>query len=249
MRRILHPKRKNGVDREKMGKIKKIKYEDKIEIINGEIRKRKNKWFLDSMPWISFEDVEQIIRVHIYQKWDQWDQERELKPWINKIITNQFKNILRNYYLNFAKPCSSCPFDSSAAGENFCSFTKSGLQDSTCPLFAKWAKSKKSAHDVKIPLRLDAQEYESNAFKGDSFQVDAAVELVRRHLKKELSEKHFQIYTMLFIDNISEDEVAKTLGYKTNEQGRTAGYKQIKNMRKFFKEKVIKIIKNNDIIL
>ena len=54
---------------------------------------------------------------------------------------------------------------------------------------------------------------------------------------------------MLFIENISEDEVAKSLGYKTNEQGRTAGYKQIKNMRKFFKEKVLKIIKNNDIII
>ena len=44
------------------------------DIINQEIRKRKNKWFLDSVPWISLEDVEQIIRVHIYQKFDQWDQ-------------------------------------------------------------------------------------------------------------------------------------------------------------------------------
>ena len=232
-----------------MGRPKKIRYEEKIDIINGEIRKRKNKWFLDSMPWISFEDVEQIIRVHIFQKWDQWDQKRELKPWINKIITNQFKNILRNYYLNFAKPCSSCPFDSSAAGENFCSFTKSGLQDTTCPLYAKWNKSKKNAHDVKIPLRLDAQEYESSVFKGESFRVDGAIEKIQEYLKEELSERQYQIYHMLFVENKSEDEVAKQLGYKTNEQGRTAGYKQIKNMRKFFKEKVIKIIKNKDIII
>lgn len=232
-----------------MGRPKKIKYEDKIDIINGEIRKRKGKWFLDSIPWVSFEDVEQIIRIHIYQKWSQWDQKRELKPWINKIITNQFKNILRNYYLNFAKPCSSCPFDSSAAGENFCSFTKSGLQDITCPLYAKWSKSKKSAHDVKIPLRLDAQEYESNIFAGDFFQVDRAIVLVQGHLKEELSERHYSIYHMLFIENKTEDEVAKFLGYKTNESGRSAGYKQIKNMRKFFKEKVIKILKNKDIIL
>ena len=54
---------------------------------------------------------------------------------------------------------------------------------------------------------------------------------------------------MLFIENMNEDDVAKELGYKTNEQGRKAGYKQIKNMRKMFKEKVIKIIKNKDIIL
>lgn len=80
-----------------MGEPKTIKYEDRIDVINEEIRKRKNRWFLDSMPWISFEDVEQIIRIHIYQKWDQWDQRRDLKPWINKIITNQFKNILRNF--------------------------------------------------------------------------------------------------------------------------------------------------------
>jgi hypothetical protein len=231
-----------------MGRKRKVRYEEQIDVINGEIKKRRNKWFLDSMPWIGFEDVEQIIRLHIYQKWDQWDQKRDLKPWINKIITNQFKNILRNFYLNFAKPCSSCPFDSSAAGENFCSFTKSGMQDKTCPLYKKWEKSKKSAHDVKIPLRLDAQEYESDIFTGESFNIDNAVLRVQDQLKKDLSDKHFKIYKMLFIENKSEDEVARFLGYKTNEKGRSAGYKQIKNMRKFFKEKVIKLIKNKDII-
>lgn len=232
-----------------MGRPKKLRFEDQIEVINQEIRKRRHKWFLDSMPWIAFEDVEQIIRLHIYQKWDKWDQKRELKPWINKIITNQFKNILRNYYLNFAKPCSNCPFDSSIGGENLCSFTKSGSQDSTCPLYKKWEKSKKGAHDVKIPLRLDAKEYESTEFSANTFNVDHAILAVQKHLKEDLSEKHYKIYQMLFIENLDEDIVAKELGYTTNESGRKAGYKQIKNMRKFFKEKVIKIIKNKDIIL
>ena len=232
-----------------MGRPKKLIFEDQIDVINQEIRKRKHKWFLDSMPWIAFEDVEQIRRIHIYQKWNKWDQKRELKPWINKIITNQFKNILRNYYLNFAKPCSNCPFDSSIGGDNLCSFTKSGSQDSTCPLYKKWEKSKKSAHDVKIPLRLDAQEYESTDFSANTFNVDHAILALQKHLKEDLSEKHYKIYQMLFIDNLDEDIVAKELGYKTNESGRKAGYKQIKNMRKFFKDKVIKIIKNKDIIL
>ena len=191
------PRKKQWEDQERLS--------TKIRLILSikKLKKEKNKWFLDSIPWISFEDVEQIIRVHIYQKWDHWDQKRDLKPWINKIITNQFKNILRNYYLNFAKPCSSCPFDTSAAGENFCSFTKSGMQDKTCPLYAKWEKSKKGAHDVKIPLRLDAQEYESTIFAGESFQVDGAIAKVQVHLKAELSEKHYQIYHMLFVENRS----------------------------------------------
>jgi hypothetical protein len=232
-----------------MGRPEKLIFEDQIEVINQEIRKRKNKWFLDSMPWIAFEDVEQIIRLHIYQKWEKWDQKRDLKPWINKIISNQFKNILRNFYLNFAKPCSNCPFDTSIGGDNLCSFTKSGSQDSSCPLYKKWEKSKKGAHDVKIPLRLDSQEYESATFKSNEFNVDLAIDSVQKHLKEDLSDRQYKIYKMLFIDNINEDIVAKELGYKTNESGRKAGYKQIKNMRKFFKEKVIKIIKNKDIIL
>ena len=231
-----------------MSKNKKSSYEDNIKIINQEISKRRNKWFLDSIPWIGFEDVEQIIRIHIYQKWDQWDQSRDLKPWINKIITNQFKNILRNYYLNFAKPCSSCPFDTSVGQDSFCSFTKSGFQDASCPLYKKWQKNKKKAHDVKMPLRLDAQEYESGMFTGESFEIDGAIKKVQKILKKELPEKQFLVYKMLFIENRSDEEVAKALNYKTTEKGRSAGYKQIKNMRKFFKDKVIRILNNNDII-
>ena len=64
-------------------------YEDKAEEIDLEIKKRRGKWFLDSLAWFDFEDVEQIIKAHIYKKWTQWDQRRSLKPWINKIITNQ----------------------------------------------------------------------------------------------------------------------------------------------------------------
>ena len=56
-----------------MPRKRKVRYEDMSDIINQEIRKRKNKWFLDSVLSF-FEDVEQIIRVHIYQKFDQWDK-------------------------------------------------------------------------------------------------------------------------------------------------------------------------------
>lgn len=98
-------------------------------------------------------------------------------------------------------------------------------------------------------MRLDAKEYESTEFSANTFNVDLAIVAVQKHLKEELSERHYKIYNMLFIQNMSEDDVAKELGYRSSEQGRKAGYKQIKNMRKFFKEKVIKIIKNKDIIL
>jgi len=54
---------------------------------------------------------------------------------------------------------------------------------------------------------------------------------------------------MLFFEYKSEDEVAKFMGYKTNEKNRKAGYKQIKNLKKMLKEKAENIISEYDIIL
>jgi hypothetical protein len=54
---------------------------------------------------------------------------------------------------------------------------------------------------------------------------------------------------MLFFENASEDEVAKFMGFKSNEKNRAAGYKQIKNIKKMLKEKVQDVISKHDIIL
>jgi hypothetical protein len=67
-------------------------------------------------------------------------------------------------------------------------------------------------------------------------------------MKKDLSEKQFTVYKLLFIDHKSEEEVAKKMGYKTSEKGRKAGYKQIKNLKKIFKQKAQEILEKEDII-
>ena len=54
---------------------------------------------------------------------------------------------------------------------------------------------------------------------------------------------------MLYIDNLSEKEVAVEMGYKTSEAGRTAGYKQIRNLKKLFKQTVQELLANEDIII
>jgi hypothetical protein len=68
-------------------------------------------------------------------------------------------------------------------------------------------------------------------------------------MQKELSEKQYHIYEMLFLSSMTEEEVALTLGYKTSEKGRKAGYKQIKNLKMKFKEIGDKIVKKRDIFL
>ena len=68
-------------------------------------------------------------------------------------------------------------------------------------------------------------------------------------LKTQLSSEHYIVYMMLFFEEKSEEEVAKFMGYKTNEKNRKAGYKQIKNLKKMLREKAEEIIRENDIIL
>jgi len=228
-----------------------IRYEDRHDLVMTEISKRRSKWFLASLSWMDFDDVSQIIASHISHKWSQWDQSRPLLPWINKIISNQFKNILRNNYSNFVRPCLSCPFNLSSGGGDgtACSFTNSKEQDSSCPLYAKWEKTKKSAYNIKMAVSMEGKTQEIQRVHDDSCDIIQAEQNLHKEMKGCLGERHYRVYEMLFIEHKSEAEVAKEMGYKTSEEGRSAGYKQIKNLKKQFKDKAKKLIATKDIFL
>ena len=239
----------------KSDKPAQFSFEEKYDAITLEIKKRRGKWFLDSLAWFDFSDVEQIICAHIYKKWDQWDQSRPLGPWINKIITNQMKNILRNNYSNFVRPCLNCPFNQSRsscsqgiASGSLCGFTGSGLQDSECPLYAKWEKTKKAAYDIKMAVAIENHSNEILAMSDRAIDIDRAAEKLAEEMEKVLPSKQFKVYKMLYIDHMDEVDVAKIMGYKTSEKGRKAGYKQLKNLKKTFKEKAILILEKGEII-
>ena len=59
-----------------MPRKKKLKFEDCIEQIDSEIRKRKSRWNLTALSWMDFDDVSQIIRIHIFKKWHLYDQSK-----------------------------------------------------------------------------------------------------------------------------------------------------------------------------
>ena len=234
-----------------MAKKAKLKYEECYPIIEEELNKRRGKWFLTSLAWIDFDDVKQIIAAHLHKKWKQWDQDRPLRPWLNRIISNQLKNILRNYYSNYAKPCLNCPFNQSGVTEEgevgLCGFTESKTQCGECPLYAKWEKTKKSAYDIKMAVTLENHVHEIKSTHNSSFEIEEAEKKLHKEMEKALSTKNYEIYTMLFIKNMTDEEVAKQLGYKTTEKGRKAGYKQIKTLKKQFKAKAEKILRTKDI--
>ena len=82
--------------KKKKSKKTKPKFEDVIEKIDTEILKRRGKWNLTILSWMDFDDVSQILRIHIYKKWHLYDPEKPLAPWLNRIITNQIKNLILN---------------------------------------------------------------------------------------------------------------------------------------------------------
>jgi len=227
-------------------------YEAKSDVIDNEIRKRYYKWHLHAIAWFDFDDVAQIIRAHIFKKWSLWDQSRPIEPWINKIISNQLKNILRNNYSNFARPCLNCEYNQSReqSGDQvsaLCALTPSGLQCNECDLYAKWEKTKKNAYDIKMPLSLEFHGYTQNTEPEDHFDISRATSTLHHRMHEVLTARHYFVYKMLFIDGISEEEIARVLGYKSNEKGRKAGYKQIKNLKNQYKNIAKKIIHKEDI--
>lgn len=213
--------------------VKKSKFEDRIKEIDLEISKRRAKWNLTALSWMDFDDVSQILRIHIFKKWHLYDHSKPLAPWLNRIISNQIKNLIRNNYGNFCRPCLRC---AAAEGVDLCKIY--GKQDSSCPLYANWYKTKKSAHDLKIPVPLENHSQEVYSMHGDQFDIVENSKRLHKKMKEILKPLEWKVYELLYIKNMNEEDVAKKMGYKTNEKNRSPGYKQIKNIKKSIITKV-----------
>lgn len=231
-----------------------ISFESRYEEIRDYIRKRRNKWQKLLPPSTEFEDVEQVMLIHIYRKWHLWDQARPMENWVNTVISNQMINVTRKNYMNYAKPCINCPHNLSCGGmgEDYevglCSKTTSGAQDSECDIYAEWEKTKKHAFNVKIPVSYENYGAEIAHSESDNYDYAQNVERIKGYVKPHLNEKQYKVFEMLYFENLTDEEVAIKVGYKTREKGRKAGYAQIANLKKKFKaiiKEAIKSIEND----
>lgn len=222
----------------------KSSFESRISEIDQEISKRRHKWNLTTLAWMDFSDVAQILRIHIFKKWKMYDQKQPLAPWINRIVSNQIKNLIRNNYGNYSRPCLKC-----AAAENEEGCNIYGNQCSKCPLYAKWQKSKKSAHDIKLAVTLENHTQEVHNIIEDDIDIDKAAKNIHAKMQKILKPIEWRFYNLYYIQHKSEEESASLMGYKTTEKNRKIGYKQVKNLKKAIMIKVKKHLYNGDIDL
>lgn len=217
-----------------------IEYKDVSDIIDREIAKRRNKWSLTALNWIDFDgDVSQIIRFHIFKKLHLYDESRPFLPWVNTVISAQIKNIVRNNYSNYTRPCLRCD---AAEGDNLCRiFTK---QCSQCPLYDHWEKHKKAAYNTKLPVSLNALETMPEGHYSD-LDYDKGAKRLHKKMRECLKSNEYLVYKYLYINGLPEEGLAEFMGYKTTEKDRSPGYKILKLIKKkiiaLAKEKVKEI--------
>jgi hypothetical protein len=221
-------------------------FEDSIQIIDEEINKRKSRWHLTAIAWMDFQDVAQRLRIHIYKKWDKWDNIRPLRPWLNQVINHQITNMLRNHYSNFSRPCLKCKFNT---GEYGCSLY--GTQNNICDTYAKWEKSKKSAYDIKFPVSINspnAQNPETTLetvlqSRESYLDVEASMPLFNEIMRKNLSVIEWKVYEFMFLHNLEEADVAKKMGYKLSYKDGRPAYRQISKIKSKILQKARELVK------
>jgi len=217
-------------------------FDDKIVEINREIYKRRPKWQLKAIAWMDYDDVAQILRIHIHKKWNQWDQNRDLAPWLNTVISHQIRNVVRNIYSNFCRPCLKCAANQ---GDTLCSIY--GKQDAPCPLYIRWEKTKKRAHDVKLPVAIDNHSSEVHGMPQDFVDIEKVSAGLHARMFKILKPIEKRVYQGLYIDMLPEEKVAAMMGYKTSEIGRSCGYKRIRQIKKIIIDKAKAILRKDGI--
>lgn len=195
---------------------------DEIAII---VEKHRCKWTFKASVMRDFDDVKSEIITHIWKKWEQYDQIRSLGGWVATIVNNQFINILRNTYLSTSSPCQRCPC---RREEGMCSVF--GMQGPDCALYKKWLKTKKSAHDIRLPVAMENHIDEASSRPDHQTDLEPAIEGMHAKMQEVLTESEWEIYQRLFIDHKTYNVIAKELELKSNEKGRKPGHKRIRQV-------------------
>lgn len=217
-------------------------FEQSLPVIIEQIEKRRKRWTV-RIPYVDFDDIKQLLLIHIFKKWNQFDPDKgELSHWVSKICSAQIKNHWRNFLGNTVPPCDYCPANE---GGDKCRIF--GTQDPTqCGILAKWAKTKTEKYNLRLAANID--EHEHTLYKdGNEINYEQALTTITNLIRKELTKRQFLIYQMLYLENKTESEVGKELGYKSS-HGRSAGYASILAYKKIIIQKIKNIIREHDIV-
>lgn len=213
--------------------------ENHLSEIEKEIEKRRGRWTLNAICWMDFDDVKQIVLIHISKKWDQYDVKKPLIPWVSTIIANQIKNLLRNVYGNFKRPCLECPANEGGDG---CRIY--GTQNSNCNVYKHWEKNKKSAYDTKLPLPAENHFNEISSIPHRELDLEKTSNQLHQKMKLILNGYEYKLYDLIFIKHVDDQDIIKQNFFKTR---KNAGIATLKTFKKNMLEKAKVIVSGDEI--
>lgn len=202
-------------------------FEESRKEIERLLENKRGRWQFKASVMMDFDDVKNKILAHIWMKWDTYDPSRTLGAWVNTIIKNQMQNIFRDCYLSTSPPCAKCPCN---LGDGMCSLY--GQYSTECVPYQMWSKNKKYRHEARMPLPIEGRENAVYSLEEDSYDMEAAAEILHRKILPRLTQSEQEIYIMLHIEHLPEDDIAKKLGFKSNEKNRKNGYKRFRQVNK-----------------
>lgn len=201
------------------------------------------KWNLN-LGFMCYEDIQQIIRIHIARKINLFDPERgKFSTWAKRVINNQILNQKKKNFLRYLLPCEDCPNAGCGRGPN--------SKSKTCPIQDKWSKNKIQANNIHFAASLDESFEGEEAAKiqvaGTLVNLEAAAEKFHAMMLDALEDRVREFYQLKYIDGKTEREIAKIFGFSTSETNRCPGYRQIHNYLTQIREIADFIITHKDI--
>ncbi len=202
-----------------------ITFEEVLPVIDKILNARRARWTLKSVASMDFEDVAQLCRLHIWKKWEQYDQTQKLEPWVSRIITRQMINLVRNVYSSFSRPCLKCAENQ---GGDLCAWTPSNKQCNECPIYLTWEQTKKRAYNVKLAVSAENHQQEISEMPDTSVNTERAIRVIHEHLKSVLKPNELRVFEMIYIRHLTDEEVAKEMNFVAGENRPSKNYSQRK---------------------
>ncbi len=217
-------------------------YEEHSQLIERELNKRKHKWHLTAISYMDFDDVKQIIKLHISKKIHLYDENKAVFiNWLNTLISNQILNLLRNHYGSFSKICNKCYAED---GENRCLIY--GEQCSKCPAYHNWELSKKSAYNVKLTLSTENHVNEISNLPQKTFDVEKNIPLFHKKIFSLLNDSELAVYKLIYVNHKSETYTASVIFKKSANLVTQKELKSIENIKDRILVKAKEIIYSDD---
>lgn len=227
-------------------------FEERLPVIEEKINNRRKNWTLTK---IDFDDVKQLLLIRVWKKIHLFDPTKSpFEHWLNRLLTNILRNIRRDNFMKYARPCIKDGGCSYNLGDNLCGYTSNGIQCKLCPLYAQWKERKESEYNIKSSVSIEHHTEEVNNIQSDFLNIDEKKKVIDKKMMELLTPWERHVYRLLYIEHLTPLKASIKLKKIASTKRRSiqptdaVEYQAVLRETKRMKEMMIEIIKGDDLI-